>query len=807
MNINLFDNTNSTEQVINAIQIAAQEAIENRTYVDVENILVGLIDVNDSLVKKIFEHVGANPEQIKRDARDVISRFQKFNPDQTITIQFNNRVISLKNNANDEKQRLKDEFISAEHLLIAMTKFNDGGIVDIFNKHNINQDNIYNSVLSVRGSSRVTDQNAESKYKALSKYSIDLTDLAATGKLDPAIGRQSEIKRVMQTLTRRTKNNPVLIGDAGVGKTAIAEGLAQMIISGDVPDNLKGRKVISLDMGSFLAGSKFRGEFEERLTAILDEIKQAAGEIVLFIDEIHTIVGAGKGDGSSLDASNMMKPALARGELQALGATTPDEYRKFIESDSALERRFSPIYVEEPDNDVANLMIKTLKPRYEKHHGLNIADEAIVSAINLSSRYIFDRYLPDKAIDLIDEAAAKLRIENDSMPKEIKDLRDSISNIKDQEQAASSRNDYEVAANLKTEHIREDERFNKLLKDWQSEHEVSDTVRDKDIAVLIQEKTGIPVTRLLEGEAEKFLNLEDRLHTRVIGQNHAVSSLCDSVRRTRAGIKDPKRPIGSFILLGPTGVGKTELARALAEFMFDDENNMIRVDMSEYQESHNVSRLIGSPPGYVGYDDAGHLTEQVRRRPFSVILFDEIEKAHPEIFNVLLQVLDDGRFTDGHGRTVDFRNCIIIMTSNLGSDGIAKESFGFKKSDGDDLQIRTNVEDALKRHFRPEFLNRIDEYIIFDSLTTEDIYLIVEKFLKEISERIKDMGISIKISNSAKDWIANKGFDRMYGARPLKRAIQKYVENPVSKKILSGTFSDGDVISIGVKNDSIVIKD
>ena len=450
-------------------------------------------------------------------------------------------------------------------------------------------------------------------------------------------------------------------------------------------------------------------------------------------------------------------------------------------------------------------MIKTLKPRYEKHHGLNIADEAISSAIKLSSRYIFDRYLPDKAIDLIDEAAAKLRIENDSMPKEIKDLRDSISNIKDQEHAASSRNDYEIAANLKTEHIRINEKFSNLLNEWQSEHEVSDTVRDKDIAVLIEEKTGIPVTRLLEGEVEKFLNLEKRLHTRVIGQNHAVSSLSDSVRRTRAGIKDPKRPVGSFIFLGPTGVGKTELARALAEFMFDDENNMIRVDMSEYQESHNVSRLIGSPPGYVGYDDAGQLTEQVRRRPFSVILFDEIEKAHPEIFNVLLQVLDDGRLTDGHGRTVDFRNCIIIMTSNLGSDGIAKESFGFNKSDVDDVRIRTNVEDALKRHFRPEFLNRIDEYIIFDSLNSDDIKMIVEKFLSEFNDRIKDMDISIKISSSAKDWLAKKGFDRMYGARPLKRAIQKYIENPISKEILSGRYSKGDLISIGLKKDSLTI--
>lgn len=602
----------------------------------------------------------------------------------------------------------------------------------------------------------------------------------------------------MQTLTRRTKNNPVLIGDAGVGKTAIAEGLAQRIVAGDVPESLQGRRVIALEMGSLVAGAKFRGEFEERLKAVMDEIRQASGEIVLFIDEIHTVVGAGAGDGA-LDASNMMKPALARGELQTIGATTPNEYRRYIEADPALERRFSPVWVEEPDTETAIEMLEILRPRYEQHHGFTIEQSALEAAVKLSARYISDRLLPDKAVDLIDEAAAKNRIENELLPSNLKDMQVILQKLDEEEESASVRGDYEKASNAKAAKLRALEDFENAKREWEMTHEVSEIVTDQDIASLIAERTGIPVTRLVEGEGDRLLNLEQRLHTRVIGQDRAVEVLADAVRRARAGLKDPKRPIGSFIFLGPTGVGKTELARALAEFMFDDEDNMVRVDMSEFQERHTVSKLIGAPPGYVGYDEAGYLTEAVRRRPFSVVLFDEIEKAHPDVFNTLLQVLDDGRLTDSHGRTVDFRNTIIIMTSNLGSEGIAQQAFGFGKQSVEETEsarVRTNVEDALKQEFRPEFLNRLDEFIVFDSLTHEDIELIVDKFMGEVSDRVADLKVSLTLTEGARSWLAKTGFDRMYGARPLKRSIQRYVESPLSKKMLAGEFPEGTAIAI-----------
>jgi ATP-dependent Clp protease ATP-binding subunit ClpC len=602
----------------------------------------------------------------------------------------------------------------------------------------------------------------------------------------------------MQTLTRRTKNNPVLIGDAGVGKTAIAEGLAQRIVAGDVPESLQGRRVIALEMGSLVAGAKFRGEFEERLKAVMDEIRQASGEIVLFIDEIHTVVGAGAGDGA-LDASNMMKPALARGELQTIGATTPNEYRRYIEADPALERRFSPVWVEEPDTETAIEMLEILRPRYEQHHGFTIEQSALEAAVKLSARYISDRLLPDKAVDLIDEAAAKNRIENELLPSNLKDMQVILQKLDEEEESASVRGDYEKASNVKAEKLRALEDFENAKREWEMTHEVSEIVTDQDIASLIAERTGIPVTRLVEGEGDRLLNLEQRLHTRVIGQDRAVEVLADAVRRARAGLKDPKRPIGSFIFLGPTGVGKTELARALAEFMFDDEDNMVRVDMSEFQERHTVSKLIGAPPGYVGYDEAGYLTEAVRRRPFSVVLFDEIEKAHPDVFNTLLQVLDDGRLTDSHGRTVDFRNTIIIMTSNLGSEGIAQQAFGFGKQSVEETEsarVRTNVEDALKQEFRPEFLNRLDEFIVFDSLTLEDIELIVDKFMGEVRDRVADLKVSLTLTEGARSWLAKTGFDRMYGARPLKRSIQQYVESPLSKRMLAGEFPEGTAIAI-----------
>tara|TARA_Y100000817_G_scaffold128797_1_gene101005 strand:- start:47169 stop:49643 length:2475 start_codon:yes stop_codon:yes gene_type:complete len=790
-----------TEQAFRALQDSQQLLVPMKhNQWDVEHLFCGLLEVQNSLSAKILENMGVNVTSLIFEVREKLEKAPKIGSQGQFYI--TPRMQNIFSVSKQEARRLKDELIGADHLLIAIVKQSDGDTGEILSKYNITEENVYKSLLEERGSARVIDPRAESKYKALSKYSVDLTNLARESKLDPVIGRDLEIRRVMQTLTRRTKNNPVLIGDAGVGKTAIAEGLAQRIVSGDVPESLIGRRVIALEMGSLVAGAKFRGEFEERLKAVMDEIRQASGEIVLFIDEIHTVVGAGAGEGG-LDASNMMKPALARGELQTIGATTPNEYRRYIESDPALERRFSPVWVEEPENDVALEMLETLRPRYEKHHGFTIEYSALKASVDLSSRYISDRLLPDKAVDLIDEAAAKKRIQNESLPSDLKNLQHSIQKIDEDQQAASNRGDHEKAATLKVEKINLDKDYIKQKKDWEKSHEISNTVTDEDIASLISERTGIPVTRLVEDESKRLLNLEKRLHKRVIGQEHAVEILSDAVRRARAGLKDPKRPIGSFVFLGPTGVGKTELARALAECMFDDEDNMIRIDMSEFQERHTVSKLIGAPPGYVGYDDAGHLTEAIRRRPFSVVLFDEIEKAHPEIFNTLLQVLDDGRLTDSHGRTVDFRNAIIIMTSNLGSDGVTRESFGFQKksrSENESAQIRSNVEETLKKAFRPEFINRIDEFVIFDSLNENDIKQIVDKFINEFTNRLTGMNLSIKLSESAKTHLAKIGFDRMYGARPLKRTIQKLIENPLSKEIISVNFEENIEIIVSEIN-------
>jgi len=788
-----------TEQAQAALSASQQLVVQMRhSQWDAEHLLAGLLQVENSLSAKILQAMGIDPQDLEQELMSKLEESPKVGGAGQRQIYPTPRVQSAIEVAKQEADRLKDELIGADHLLVALTKETTGEIVELFNTRNISEERLYQALLEVRGSARVTDPRAESKYQALSKYSVDLTDLAREGQLDPVIGRDLEIRRVMQTLTRRTKNNPVLIGDAGVGKTAIAEGLAQRIVSGDVPESLQGRRVIALEMGSLVAGAKFRGEFEERLKAVMDEIRQAAGEIVLFIDEIHTVVGAGAGEGS-LDASNMMKPALARGELQTIGATTPNEYRRYIESDPALERRFSPVWVDEPDTETAIEMLNTLRPRYEQHHGFTIEQSALDAAVQLSARYISDRLLPDKAVDLIDEAAAKNRIENESLPSYLKDMQQSLQRLDDEEESASVRSDYESAANAKAEKLRLNEEYQDALGEWRKTHEVRETVTDEDIASLIAERTGIPVARLVEGEGERLLNLEERLHSRVIGQDQAVEALADAVRRARAGLKDPKRPIGSFIFLGPTGVGKTELARALAEFMFDDEDNMVRVDMSEFQERHTVSKLIGAPPGYVGYDEAGHLTEAVRRRPFSVVLFDEIEKAHPDVFNTLLQVLDDGRLTDSHGRTVDFRNTIIIMTSNLGSSDVKREAFGFNKQSRDETesaQLRSSVEEALKQQFRPEFLNRLDEFIVFDSLTQEDIEQIVDKFISEVSERVQDLKVTIELTEEAKTWLAKTGFDRMYGARPLKRAIQRQVESPLSKRLLAGEFPEGSTILI-----------
>ena len=796
-----------TEQAQAALGASQQLVVQMRhSQWDAEHLLSGLLQIENSLSTKILEELGVDVSDLLKELEVKLEESPKVGGSSPQPqIYPTPRVQKVIEVAKEEANRLKDELIGADHLLVAIAKESSGDIAEIFTGHNITEERVYQALLKVRGSARVTDPRAESKYKALSKYSVDLTDLAREGRLDPVVGRDLEIRRVMQTLTRRTKNNPVLIGDAGVGKTAVAEGLAQRIVAGDVPQSLQGRRVIALEMGSLVAGAKFRGEFEERLKAVMDEIRQASGEIVLFIDEIHTVVGAGAGDGA-LDASNMMKPALARGELQTIGATTPNEYRRYIEADPALERRFSPVWVEEPDIETAIEMLETLRPRYEQHHGFTIEQSALEAAVQLSARYISDRLLPDKAVDLIDEASAKNRIQNELMPSELNDMKVELQRLDDEEESASARGDYEKAAHAKAEKLRALEEYEIAKREWDKTHVISEVVTDQDIASLIAERTGIPVTRLVEGEGDRLLKLEERLHTHVIGQDRAIEVLADAVRRARAGLKDPKRPIGSFILLGPTGVGKTELARALAEFMFDDEDNMIRVDMSEYQERHTVSKLIGAPPGYVGYEEAGHLTEAVRRRPFSVVLFDEIEKAHPDIFNTLLQVLDDGRLTDSHGRTVDFRNTIIIMTSNLGSEGVSQQAFGFNKQsleESENARSRMNVEDALKQKFKPEFLNRLDEFIVFDSLTQDDIVLIVDKFMGEVSERVQDLKVSISLTSDAREWLAKTGFDRMYGARPLKRAIQRYVESPLSKRLLAGEFPEGSHIVIGESDGEI----
>jgi len=620
--------------------------------------------------------------------------------------------------------------------------------------------------------------------------------LAREGKLDPVIGREDEIKRVMQVLTRRTKNNPVIIGEAGVGKTAIVEGLAQKIMADDVPDSLKGKRVIALDMGALVAGSKFRGEFEERLKAVMDEIRQARGEIVLFIDEIHTVVGAGAAEGA-IDASNMLKPALARGELQCVGATTLDEYREHIEKDAALERRLQPVYVGEPSVEATIEMLRGLRPRYEAHHKIQITDSALEAAVQLSQRYISDRYLPDKAVDLIDEAASKLRIDTESAPAEVKELEKRVQQLVNEEEAASQRGEYERAAQLKVERLRLDEEYNQAKSKWLQETRIDSVVDEEAIAKLVSNWTGIPVSRMLEGEADKLLQMEERIHERIIGQEDAVRVVSEAIRRARAGLKDPRRPIGSFIFLGPTGVGKTELARALAEFLFDDEEAMVRLDMSEYMEKHTVSRLIGAPPGYIGYEEGGQLTEAVRRRPYKVILLDELEKAHPNVLNILLQILEDGRLTDGHGRTVDFKNTVVIMTSNLGTEEFQRQSLGFARETKSEQERRKGaIETAMKQTFRPEFLNRLDEIVIFQGLTEEQIKQIVDLMMKDVKKRLAERKITVELTEEAKVKLAKEGFDPAFGARPLRRTLQRQVENPLSTKILQGEFKEGDRVLV-----------
>ena len=846
-----------TQKMQEALQAAQDVASQfNHQEIANEHFLSALLDQGDGIARPLLEKVGVPIDGLRERLASELERRPKVHG-AAVDLRLANELRSVLDGAEKEMSMLKDEFTSAEHYLLALTAANVPA-AKLLKESGVTRDKLMQALQQVRGSQRVTDQNPEGKYQTLEKYGRDLTELARRGKIDPVIGRDNEIRRIMQVLSRRTKNNPVLIGDPGVGKTAIVEGLARRIISGDVPDSLKQKRIIALDIGAMVAGAKFRGEFEDRLKAFLKEMTDAQGQIILFIDELHTIVGAGAAEGS-VDASNLLKPQLARGELHTIGATTLDEYRKYIEKDAALERRFQPVMVDEPSVEDTIAILRGLKERYEVHHGVRITDAAIVAAAVLSHRYISDRFLPDKAIDLVDEAASRLKIELDSMPTEIDVIERGIMQHEMERQALKKEKDAaskERLKKLEKELVDLREKSSALKAEWQKEKAVleeqrkwkeqldqfrtelertqrrgelakaseiqygkipelerklaeqtakaskdrqstllREEVTEEDIAEIVSSWTHIPVSRLQEGEREKLVKLEAHLHQRVVGQDEAIKAVSNAVRRARAGLQDPNRPIGSFIFLGPTGVGKTELSRALAEFLFDDENAMIRIDMSEYMEKHTVARLIGAPPGYVGYEEGGQLSEAVRRKPYSVILFDEIEKAHHDVFNVLLQVLDDGRITDGQGRTVDFKNTVIIMTSNIGSQFITEE---------ESKEARSRlVMDALRQHFRPEFLNRVDEIIIFDRLSEDDIKQIVEIQLGRLTKRLEQQKITLDLSDSAKELIARDGYDPVYGARPLKRAIQKDILDPLSIDILEGKVHEGQIVRVDAKNGAL----
>ncbi|MFN8450974.1 MAG: AAA family ATPase [Anaerolineae bacterium] len=783
------------ERFTERAQDAAARAYEilqryGHNQVDTEHILLALLEQTDGVIPQILERMTVDVDAMRSRLDEVLRASPKaaiygHGTNQVFITPRVKRIIDL---ANEEANRLRDEYISTEHIFLAILNERNTAVAKIMADNNITRDRVYDAIKDVRGGQRVTDPQAESRYRTLEKYSRDLTRMALEGKLDPVIGRDGEIMRVIQILCRRTKNNPVLIGEAGVGKTAIVEGLAQKIADADVPELLQGKKVISLDLSAMLAGSRFRGEFEERLKATIEEVQRAEGEIILFIDELHQVVGAGAAQGA-LDAGNMMKPALARGELQCIGATTLDEYRNYIEKDSALDRRFAPVYVEEPSVEETIDMLFGLRDRYEAHHKVTISDDAVIAAARLADRYVTERKLPDKAIDLLDEAAAKLRVALYSLPPRLKEMQVVLQRLTADEEAAGMAREYERAAEYKMRRLQLQDDFEHAKLEWQQENTIDEVVSAEDIAGVVAQWTGIPTSQVLETESEKLLRMEDAIHERIIGQEGAVTAIAHAIRRARSGLKDPRRPIGSFIFLGSSGVGKTELAKALAEFMFDDEEAMVRIDMSEYHEQHTVSRLFGAPPGYVGYEEGGQLTEAVRRRPYRVILFDEIEKAHPDIWNALLQILEDGRLTDGQGRTVDFSNTVIIMTSNLGTE-FAKRggALGFvQPTDEQAIADHQKIEKAMREAFRPEFLNRIDEIIIFEPLTMPQVEQIVDLQLREIAERLAERGLVIHLTEPARRWLSQKGWDPQFGARePLRQALQRYVENELSAQLLRG---------------------
>ena len=838
-----------------AIQAAIELAERNQNQqVEPEHILCAMFEQSEGIVRPLLGKLGANVQVVKSDCEAAVARFPRVQGGQQY---FSSRLSQIFNAAQKEAEKMQDEYISTEHLLLAIADEKDGSAGKILRQHGVNREDLLKAIEQTRGGTRITDQNAEANYQALAKYARDLTELARQGKLDPVIGRDGEIRRTIQVLSRRTKNNPVLIGEPGVGKTAIVEGLAQRIVSGDVPETLRNKRLVGLDLGAMLAGAKYRGEFEDRLKAVLKEIENAQGQIILFIDELHTLVGAGAAEGA-IDASNMLKPALARGDLRCVGATTLNEYKKYIEKDAALERRFQQIYVGEPSVEDTIAILRGLKERYEVHHGVRIKDSAIVAAATLSNRYITDRFLPDKAIDLIDEAASRLRIEIDSLPQEIDQVEREIMQLEIERQALQREEDERSKTRLREieQRIADlKEKSSGMKAKWQSEKEhiermrklkaeleqlklhldqarnagdlaraseiqygqipelernleieqaklakiqqdgvtLKEEVDEEDVAEVVAKWTGVPVSKMLEGEMHKLLTMEERLGQRVIGQNEALTAVANAVRRARAGLQDPNRPIGSFIFLGPTGVGKTETARALAEFLFDDERAMVRLDMSEYMEKHAVARMIGAPPGYVGYEEGGQLTEAVRRRPYSVILFDEIEKAHPDVFNLLLQILDDGRLTDSKGRTVDFKNTVLIMTSNLGSREIQAVS-------DDEKQVREAVTQVLHEHFKPEFLNRIDDIVIFHRLSRDQITQIIDVQLERLRAMLHDRNISLVLEDSAKELLAREGYDPQFGARPLKRAIQTLIQNPLAMKLLRGEIPPGQTVIVSARD-------